>query len=119
MKRVTLFSILLVVLLGLQLGSCKKKKEESKETTLLVTVKYAGDPLEGANVTLYDNASNDILSQDQTDANGQVEYKDIEEGSYYITAIYIDFNNNQYYGETIVSVKTGEQKKVTINLSTF
>ena len=119
------FLILAVLLFGFAttFTSCKKEEIEPTPTTggLVVKVQLEGSTgyLTDAMVGLassQENLENMVYLHDlDTDANGQVNFGQLNPGNYYYDCFY-QIGDNIYYGEGQVQIVTGVNLELTLTL---
>jgi hypothetical protein len=121
-SKIIIFTFLL---LGLAAGvsGCKKDDIEPAKTTgsMIVKVKLAGSTgyLTGVGVGLASsklNLDNEVYLQDKiTDANGQVNFGELNPGNYYFDCGATVAGTN-YYGEGQVQIVAGTNLELTLTL---
>ena len=121
-SKIIVFAFLL---LGLTAGfsGCKKDEPEPAKTTggLVVKVKLVGSTgyLTGVEVglaTSQANLDNSIYLQDKlTDANGQVNFGQLNPGNYYYDCFHT-VGSDEYYGEGQVQIVAGTNLELTLTL---
>ena len=121
-SKIIIFAFLF---LGLTAGfsGCKKDEQEPAKTTggLVVKVKLAGSTgfLTGVDVGLATsqvNLDNSVYLQDKsTDANGQVNFGQLNPGNYYYDCSHT-VGSDEYYGEGQVQIVAGTDLELTLTL---
>jgi hypothetical protein len=117
--------VIAFLLLGLSAGfsGCKKNDAEPAKTTggLVIKVKLAGSTgyLTGVPIGLATsqvNLDNSIYLQDKlTDANGQVDFGQLNPANYYYDCAAI-VGGNEYYGEGQVQIVAGKDLELTLTI---
>ena len=121
-SKIIIFAILLLGL-TVSFSGCKKDDPEPIPTTggLIVKVKltgstgYLSDVLVGL-ATSQENLDNEVYLQDKTtDANGQVNFGQLNPGNYYYDC-YHEIGSDAYYGEGQVQIVAGTDLELTLTL---
>ena len=117
--------LILAVLLGFAtiFTSCKKEEIEPTPTSGGVVIKvklegstgYRSDAMVGLS-TSQENLDNSVYLQDlESDANGQVDFGELNPGNYYYDC-YLIIGSDSYYGEGQVQVVAGTDLELTLTL---
>jgi hypothetical protein len=123
MKSKIVFLAILLLGLTVAFTGCKKDDTEPTPTTggLVVKVKLVGstgfltDVAVGL-ATSKENLDNSVYLQDKdTDANGQVNFGQLNPGNYYYDC-YHEIGSDYYYGEGQIQIVAGTDLELTLTL---
>ncbi len=117
MRKSILFYVLLLLFSGLILTGCKIDKEEEDQGAFIVTVTLDGNPVQGANVEIFDEVNEISLDIKQTSSSGLVYFDNLDPGVYSFECDYEDAQNNFYTGSSdLIRLIPGATMKITIEL---